>query len=135
MNSNSFDVLIKGYSDLLENLLNKEYLPFDNENLQLKLPKQGGVYCISNKTDNTIIYIGQSKNLQKRIYKNHLMGHQRNSTLRRKIVKKEKFSSEDQVRNYLHEQCMVQFIEIEDKLERNFFEHFAIAMLRPKYND
>ncbi|MDX1377496.1 MAG: GIY-YIG nuclease family protein [Anaerolineales bacterium] len=135
MNSNDFDDLIKNYRYLMEYLLNKELLPFDDKNLQAKLPNQGGVYCISEKSDKTIIYIGQSKNLRNRIYRNHLMGHQRNSTLRRKIVKKEKFSSEDQVKDYLHQHCLVQIIEIEDKLERNLFEHFAIAMLKPKYND
>jgi excinuclease UvrABC nuclease subunit len=135
MKSNEFGNLIKHYSDLLENLLNSKHLSLLDENLTNMLPRQGGVYCISDKTDNMIIYIGQSKDLQKRIYRNHLMGSQRNSTLRRKIIIEGKYFNEDQVRNYLHEQCMAQFIEIEDEFKRKFFEHFAIAMLKPKYNN
>ena len=135
MNSNKLDHTIKGYKDLLEALLSREHLSFDNKNLRTMLPEEKGVYCISDKTEDTIVYIGQSKNLQKRIYRNHLLGSQRSSTLRRKIIKSGKYLSEDQAGNYLHEQCMVQFIKIEDEPERHSFEHFAIAILKPEFND
>jgi excinuclease UvrABC nuclease subunit len=95
------------------------------------------VYCVSERTGNAVevIYIGKSKDLRNRIYKNHLIGSRRFSTLKRKIIQSEGFSNDADVENYLRERCAVQFVIIEDELERNFFEHFAIAIFRPKFND
>ena len=139
MNSNKWKSHIQKYNGLLIQLLESNPISFNTESLKEILPKQMGVYCISERKNDTFerIYVGRSKNLQKRIYRNHLIGSRRNSTLRRKIDKFEKHSDEDSISNYLREQCVTQFIVFDDKdkLERNFFEHFAIAALRPKFND
>lgn len=137
MSSNKFDVLAQKYINLLDMLLESELLSFNSENLQAMLPQQMGVYCISEKINDVLetVYIGQSKNLQNRIYRNHLMGSRRFSTLKRKIIRAGMFSNEDDVKNYLRERCVVQFVIIENESDRNSFEHFAIAVLRPKFND
>jgi len=44
-------------------------------------------------------------------------------------------TDERSVTEYLTEHCLVQFLEIEDERERNWLEHYAIAVLRPIYND
>ena len=125
------------YSNLLDELLKSDHLPFNSAILQAMLPQQMGVYCISENRNDVPepVYIGKSKNLQNRIYKNHLMGSRRFSTLRRKVIRIGIFSDEDGVTNYLCEQCKVQFVIIEDESDRNFFEHFAIAILSPRFNN
>jgi hypothetical protein len=139
MNSNEWTSHIQKYNDWLIQLLESNPISFNTENLQEILPEQMGIYCISEKKNDVleIIYVGRSKNLQKRIYRNHLKGSRKNSTLRRKLDKFGKYADEDSISNYLCKQCVTQFIVFDDKdkLERNFFEHFAIAVLRPKFND
>ncbi|MFQ6009132.1 MAG: hypothetical protein ACE5K8_09310 [Candidatus Zixiibacteriota bacterium] len=69
------------------------------------------------------------------MYSNHLKGNHSSSTFRRKLIESGHFSDEKEVTRYLKSTCQVQFVVIQDDAERTTFEHFALAILRPKYND
>ena len=130
----ALDVESTNYSDLLGKLLETNSLPF-NEDLKISLPRKGGVYrIIENGSDGTL-YVGQSTNLRSRIYRRHLRGSKRVSTVRRKLLRDGDKADEAAVSEFLARACRVQYLEIEDERERTWFEHFAIALLKPKYND
>jgi len=137
MNLSEIAALTQKYGDLLDSLLESKMLKFSSEDFRSVLPSHGGVYLISEKINNALerVYIGQSKNIQTRIYRNHLRGSRRVSTLKRKMIRTGMFPNEDEVENYLREKCMIQFLIIDDKFDRNSFEHFVIAVLRPNFND
>jgi excinuclease UvrABC nuclease subunit len=137
MNPDEIFSLSQKYSNELAILLRSDFLAFNAENFHKMLPQKGGVYHIAEKTQDLFktIYFGQSNDLKNRIHRNHLMGSRKNSTLKNKLIKSGKFSTEDEVKVYLHKCCAVQFVVIEDELERLSFEHFAISILRPKYNN
>jgi len=137
MNSSEIAIIIKRYSILLDKLLNGGFIRFNSENFRTELPQQSGVYLISEDRGDVFetIYIVQSNNLQNRIYRNHLMGCRRVSTLKNKLIKIGKFIDESAVKKFLHENCMVQYVIIENESDRDSFEHFAISILKPKFND
>jgi excinuclease UvrABC nuclease subunit len=127
------DRIIKEYKAILKKMLDAPKAPFDTV-LASSLPRSGGVYQIIDREMNVTIYVGQSANLYNRIYGNHLMGNRAASTLKRKLINS-KFEDETMVKDYLIRCCLVQWIEIDDTNERTWFEHFAIALLKPKYNN
>jgi excinuclease UvrABC nuclease subunit len=53
-----------------------------------KLPVAGGVYLITARLDGLEepYYVGRSKNLQRRIYTNHLMGPLANARLKKYLI-------------------------------------------------
>jgi len=89
MNANEIFALIQKYRTLLGALLESEFLAFNSEKFRAMLPERGGVYHIieSNNDLFDTIYIGQSNNLQNRIYRSHLMGNRQVSTLKNKLIK------------------------------------------------
>ena len=121
---------------LLDELLAAHPFPF-NEKLSQELPRSAGVYRIYEDLNNIpkTIYVGQSKDLRRRIYRNHFHGPNQNSAFRRKLLSTVDCGNDDLIQEYLASKCFVHYLEIEDKRERNLSEHFAIAVLRPKYND
>ena len=132
----SIDSIISSYQELLSSMINGHYVPFSDKTLK-ELPRTGGVYRIvegSGNEDRTL-YVGQSKDLRKRNYRNHFHGPNRRSTFRRKLLVSSKCQDDHQIHEYLSNECSLQYIEIEDKREKHLFEHFAIAGLRPVYND
>jgi excinuclease UvrABC nuclease subunit len=122
------------YKDLLGKLLDTNSLPF-SEDLKTSLQGKGGVYRIIENGSDVTLYVGQSTNLRFRIYRRHLRGSKRVSTLRRKLLRDSDMEEEAAVSEFLERECRVQYLEIEDEHERTWFEHFAIALLKPKYND
>ena len=130
------DDIIGHYKDILSKLLSKPKLRFD-KNLSLKSPKSPGVYRVL-KTDahpEETIYVGKTVNLRTRIYRNHLKGKSERSILRKKLIRSGLCKDENSVTEYLFNDCLVQYLEIEDERERSFFEHFLISYQRPMYND
>jgi len=95
------------------------------------------VYRISEKTSDwqRSVYVGQSSNLQRRIYNYHLMGTRHVSTLRRKLIKSDRYADDNAVKQYLRDECLVQFVTMPEDNERTSFEHFAVTVLKPRYND
>jgi excinuclease UvrABC nuclease subunit len=130
----AFDVESTRYKELLGKLLETNPLPL-NEALKGLLPRKGGVYRIVENGSDEILYVGQSTNLRSRIYGRHLRGSKRVSTLRRKLLRGGDMADDAAVSEFLARECRVQYLEIEDERERTWFEHFAIALLRPKYNN
>lgn len=130
------DIIIQNYVDKLQKLISTPPYPFDG-NLRRNLPIDGGVYRIFEDSSNwkESIYIGTTRNLRERIYNNLLMGERRSHTLKRKLIKNAGFTNEKAVKQYLKRKCRVQFLELKDKCERTLFEHFAISVLKPKFND
>jgi len=120
---------------MINELLKNPVFDFDST-LSRNLPREPGVYRIFEKEDpKKAIYIGKSKNLQRRIVVNHYRGDKIFSTLKRKLIKGTDLTDEKAVMNYLSNECLVQFIEIEDKQLLTGFEHFSVAVLTPKWND
>lgn len=129
------DSLIKQYKQIISELLRQPILNFDDE-LSKKIPKQPGIYRIFESNNlNKAIYIGKSKSLQRRIIGDHYTGDRIASTLKRKLINGEDLSNEKEVKNYLSNNCLVQFLMIQDKDLLTSIEHFAVAVLKPKWND
>lgn len=127
--------IIEEYIELLLNLLSSIQLPL-NDNLRSSLPEKGGVYRIFEKesTWSQSIYIGKTENLRNRIYHDHFMGN-RIAGVKGKLIKSGQFNDEESVKEYFKEKCLVQFVIINDESLRALFEHFAISILRPQFND
>ena len=135
-NTSSIADTIGSYQILLNAMINGPLVPFTDETLK-ELPRTGGVYRIieGSSNDNKTLYVGQSKDLRKRNYRNHYHGPNRRSTFRRKLLVSAECQNVDEIQEYLSSKCFLQYIEIDDKREKQLFEHYAIAALRPKYND
>ena len=136
VDAEKLESIIARYKELTQLLLASAHIAFD-ERLRGALPVEGGVYRVfeigANWQDS--VYIGKSTNLQNRIYHDHLMGNRQASTLKKKLIANGLFPDENAVKQYLRQKCLVQFVVIQDDAERTSFEHFAVAVLRPKYND
>jgi excinuclease UvrABC nuclease subunit len=130
----ALDVESIRYKELLGKLLETNPRPLNDALIGL-LPRKGGVYRIVENGSDGTLYVGQSTNLRSRIYGRHLGGSKRVSTLRRKLLRDGDLADEAAVSEFLARECRVQYLEIEDERERTWFEHFAIALLKPKYND
>lgn len=130
------DDVIGHYKEMLSKLLSKPRLRFD-KNLSQELPNTAGVYRVLETDAHTeeTIYVGKTVNLRTRIFRNHLNGKSERSILRKKLIRSGLCEDEKSVTQYLTERCSVQISEIEDERGRSWFEHFTIAVLKPRYND
>jgi hypothetical protein len=63
------------------------------------------------------------------------MGNRRVSPIKRKLIESGKFRSEKRVKQYLENDCFVQYLLVLDKRFRDILEHFIIAILNPEFND
>ena len=101
------------------------------------VPEEPGVYLISETKDDglTVIYIGQTRNLRRRILTNHRSGNRRASTFRRKLSKYRNLKTEEEISEYIRAKCSFQFLVLREDLKRNSLEHFAISLLNPELND
>jgi hypothetical protein len=124
------------YSALLQVMLEAPKIAFE-ELKPSALPQSPGVYRIFETCAKfrETVYIGESKNLRNRIYRSHLMGTTRVSTLKKKLVASGKYPDAAAVKAYLRHDCSIQCVIIPRKRERMRFEHFAVAMLGPCFND
>jgi len=127
--------LINKYKKMINELLGNPSFDF-NEDLTTNLPQKPGVYRIFEKENpGKAIYLGKSKNLKNCIFYDHYKGDKIASTLKRKLIAGMNMSDEKEAMHYLSSKCSVQFIIIENKQLQTGFEHFAIAILVPKWND
>ena len=129
------DTLVQ-YRGLLADLMSAEFVDFASGTTK-SLPRTGGVYRVCKRGQSGIatIYVGKSKNLRRRVHGDHLLGDRVASTLKRKLIRDTPCEDEADVKQFLTDNCCVQYIEIEEERERTWFEHFAVAMLRPPCND
>jgi hypothetical protein len=130
--------VIDRYRKLLQQLLATPPIALD-DNLYSALPVQGGVYRVFQKGSDwhSSVYVGETGNLRERIYRNHLMGNLESSTLKRKLIKLGVCHDERDAKRYLRERCLVQLLTDDHFGDeaRTSFEHFAVAILRPRIND
>ena len=128
--------IIQKYIEKLLILISSRHIPFD-ESLHGNLPTAGGVYRVFKRSSSwkESIYVGKTGNLRDRIYSNLLMGDSQAHTLKRKLIASGGLPNEEAVKRDLKDNCRVQYLEIADENERSLFEHFAISILKPKYND
>ncbi len=56
------------YNRNLEQLINQEPIGFDSV-LNMNLPNKSGIYAIFEKNNDVCVYISESKNIRKRVYK------------------------------------------------------------------
>ena len=101
------------------------------------LPESPGVYRIfeTSAVFPATVYVGETENLRNRIYRSHLMGNTTVSTIKKKLVSSGRYADASAVKSYLRHDCSVQFIEVAAERDRMRFEHFAVAMLGPYFND
>lgn len=120
---------------MIQELLSKPHFDFDQK-LSEVLPRKPGVYRIfEKKKPEETMYIGKSNSLKRRIIGDHYKGDRIASTLKRKLIKNMELDNEREVMQYLSEKCCVQFVIVDDSQLQTGFEHFAVAVLRPKWND
>lgn len=125
----------KWKTKLVEVLGNAEN-EFVEEKLK-ELPEKPGIYIIyQNKhSQKQVFYIGQSNNLNERIYLTHYKYAKNYSSLAKKLIKKSIFNNDIAYKKHLEDECSYKFMIIDDVFELNRIEHFAIAALNPLYND
>lgn len=102
------------------------------------IPERKGIYIISEMINDieVILYIGRSKNLRNRIYRNHLMGSTTNARLKNYMMKDNNHPCFDDVelaKKYIKEKCYVRWLFEEDVRKRGALEGYFTAMLFPKY--
>jgi len=128
--------IIQHYINNLLTLVSGTQMAFD-ENLHGILPTVGGIYRVFELGADwrKSIYVGKTSNLRNRIHGNLLMGDSQAHTLKRKLVASNMFLDDNAVKQYFKERCLLQILQLADENERSLLEHFAIAILKPKYND
>ena len=93
-----------------------------------KLKKVSGVYFAYYGDE--IIYIGSTRNFSVRFSRN--FKYKSNHTLHNKLLRELKEPNE--VLDFLKNRCRYKIKTCEDKLKAEALEHFAIWIIKPKYN-
>jgi len=122
--------------ELLRQLLHGEIYEFSSAKSS-DVPEEPGVYLIREKKDGglTVVYVGRTRNLRRRILTNHRSGNRRASIFRRKLSKHRYLKNEKEISEYIRAKCYFQFLVLKEEGERNSLEHFAISLLNPELND
>ncbi|MGH9469709.1 MAG: hypothetical protein ACRD1N_05125 [Terriglobia bacterium] len=124
---------------ILGRLLDAPKLHFDIT-LRSRLPETHGIYAISlmDAPPGAYLRAGRTNSaaggLRQRVYQNHLMGDQKDN-LRAQLAKDGQCPDLDHAKIWIREHCCVQVLVIENDDERQWAEHFILAVLRPKYGD
>jgi excinuclease UvrABC nuclease subunit len=119
------------YVNKVKELLASKSLNFKNATSR-DVPAKPGVYVIFDEHDK-IIYVGRTRNLRRRLLRDHKRGDVKGSQFRRALIQNYSLTSEAQINSYV-DQCTFKFKEIEEPEERIRLEHFAIAVLAPTLN-
>lgn len=94
-------------------------------------PNAPGVYAIF-ESDDSLIYIGKTSNLKRRILGNHRSGNRRGSAFRKALSEDKAFHTENEISDYIRRGCSFRYLQI--KKDLSAIEHFAIAVLEPRLN-
>ncbi len=127
------------YIDYLKILVYSESYSFD-ENLENSLLAEHGVYRIFENGAgwSPSLLVGRTKStadeLRYRVYQNHYLGKQRGN-IKAQLVKSKRCADLGRAKEFLEEKCQVQFIIIEDEIERKWAEHFILSILQPEFTD
>ena len=101
--------------------------------LENKLPV---VYAIFDKTDNSTLYVGRTKNLRQRLYNNHLMGPATNARLKKYLVDdigRPDIPDMEAAKRYLIDNCCFQYIPEYDVRTRGQIEGLLSYLLDVRY--
>jgi hypothetical protein len=125
-------------NNILNKLINSKKFTFD-KSIRSNLPEDAGIYAISFNAAQPSEYLiaGRTKGtegLRQRIYQNHLMGNQIGN-LRSKLVNGGLCPDMEHTKDWIRQNCVVQFVTIPDENLINWFEHYILSILRPKYNN
>ncbi|HVN94985.1 MAG TPA: GIY-YIG nuclease family protein [Syntrophorhabdaceae bacterium] len=99
------------------------------------IPAVSGVYVITAKLDGKHVpyYVGRSKNLRQRLYKNHLMGPLTNARLKKYLIKSGECGSLHEAKEFIKACCWARWIGEPDIRVRGAIEGYVTGMLFPKY--
>ncbi|MED2864958.1 GIY-YIG nuclease family protein [Bacillus wiedmannii] len=106
-----------------------------------QLPSDSGVYIIKDKIDDTVLYVGRTLNLQRRIYTNHLQGNLSTARLKKYLIEdpsRNEVIDLKSAKEFLKKRCYVQFIIVQDnhkirgKLECLFTFAFDAYYVEPE---
>ena len=100
------------------------------------LPKEAGVYVIFDKDSGKTLYVGRTKNLQRRLYTNHLMGPRANARLKKYLTDDPampEIETMEQAKQYLKDRCYFQYIEEGDMRRRGQVEGLLGYLLDVRY--
>ena len=98
------------------------------------IPKEAGVYAVYDKRLEATIYIGRTRNLRRRLLRNHKSGNIRGSHFRKALGQNFALESEVEITNYILENCSFQFMVVKEFEEMVRLEHFATAVIAPVLN-
>jgi hypothetical protein len=100
-----------------------------------KVPQEPGVYVITVKRGRVEYpyYVGRSKNLQQRLYNNHLMGPATNARLKKHLCDGGECPDMASAKSFLRRVCAVRWIVQSGHRERGAVEGYVTGMLFPKY--
>ncbi|NMF01143.1 GIY-YIG nuclease family protein [Aneurinibacillus aneurinilyticus] len=97
-----------------------------------------GVYAIQHKRTKCVLYVGRTKNLQQRIYTNHLHGNLSTARLKKYLIEDPWMRTANDLqsaKSYLKNNCLVRYIELpqSDHILRGHLEGILTALLDAKY--
>jgi len=100
-----------------------------------QLPEVGGVYLITALKGNVEIpyYVGRSKNLSNRIYRNHLMGALSNARLKKYLISTGECRNVKSAKRFIKEKCFARWIEESGVRKRGAIEGYVTGLLFPKH--
>jgi excinuclease UvrABC nuclease subunit len=113
----------------LHRLLRSDSLSFAHADI----PPRPGIYVIYDGSERPY-YVGQSRNLRRRLLVDHRRGNGKANIFRRKLAMLERLEGEPAVTLYITERCSIRFMEVDSDGERLEMEHFATALLSPVLN-
>lgn len=122
-------------SKALKQLTNGKSLPFA-EMTPAKIPEEPGVYLISVKRRESEMpyYVGMSKNLRQRLYRNHLMGPpSSNARLKRYLIDSRQCRSAKHAKEFVREKCSVRWFLERRARRRGAVEAYVTGVVFPKY--
>jgi hypothetical protein len=119
------------YVGKVKELLNSKSLSFKNV-ASSEVPDRPGVYAIFDERGR-VIYVGRTRNLRRRLLRDHRRGNVRGSQFRKALMQNYGLTDEEQINSHV-DQFTFKFKEVYDPEERIRLEHLATAVLAPKLN-
>jgi excinuclease UvrABC nuclease subunit len=119
------------YVGKVKELLNSKSLSFKNV-ASSEVPDRPGVYAIFDERGR-VIYVGRTRNLRRRLLRDHRRGNVRGSQFRKALMQNYGLTDEEQINSHV-DQFTFKFKEVDNPEERIRLEHFATAVLAPKLN-
>lgn len=118
----------------LERLLSQAPLRFSQMTPSI-LPETAGIYLITKVENNVEIpyYIGRTRNMQKRLYSDHLMGGLSSAPLKKYLIDNHVCSTIEEAKEFIQKHCMARWIEEPNYRRRGAIEGFCTASLFPVY--